>query len=66
MGTDFSFEIGSLAWNEWNECSGRAMEHLTAEALSGVIFSVFGPRLYGGNTVTLLSDFPRKCTTLRG
>jgi hypothetical protein len=38
MGTNFSFELGSLAWNE---CSGRAMENLTANGSSGVIFSAF-------------------------
>jgi hypothetical protein len=39
MGTDFSFELGSLACNE---CPGRAMENLTTGGSSGVIFSVFG------------------------
>jgi hypothetical protein len=39
MGTDFSLELGSLAWNE---CSGTAMENLNTGGSSGVIFSVFG------------------------
>jgi hypothetical protein len=42
MGADFSFKLGSLAWNE---CSGRVMDHLAAAGSSGVIFSVFEPQL---------------------